>query len=147
MCNQVPSSVSDCLGGQDKEILQILTDGSYSLDTCWQPEGDFAHIDWRSLATAEADGLVNTARFLRVTGTAKADEAAAVATTIARFRSTAKALVITNAVQIEGINDAEDIALSHEQITAFNVRDALRELLTDDENKKIDNLQEVYHAA
>ncbi len=136
--NQLLSSVADALGNTTKRMLKITDTGMEFIQT-WQAEGDFSEQDWRD--------LTDTGRFIRVTGTAKADEAAAVATTISRFRSTAKALVITNAVAIDGINDAEDIALSHEQITAFNVRDALRELLTDDENKKIDNLQEIYHAA
>jgi hypothetical protein len=65
---------------------------------------------------------------------------------IARFRSTAKALVITNAVKIEGVSDSEQLVLSHEQVTSFNVREALREYLTPEENEKIDKLKETQHA-
>lgn len=134
--NQFPSSVSDCLGTAAKQYA--LISGPAGDRVCshmfsgWRAEGDFSEQDWRD--------LTDTGRFIRVTGTAAADEAASVVTAISRFRATAKALVITNAVKIEGVNDAEDLVLTHEQITAFNVRDALRELLTDDENKKIDAL-------
>lgn len=139
MGNQFPSSVSDCLGNQDKSVLSILEDGGYMQQTCWQAEGDFSEQDWRD--------LTDTGRFIRVVGTAEQSEAAAVVTAISRFRQTAKALVITNAVKIAGVDDADQLQLSHEEITSFNVREALRELLTDDENNKIDNLmKEEQHA-
>lgn len=131
--NNFPSSVSDCLGWLAKSYLTIDDAGEYDLPICWQPGGDFSEQDWRE--------LTDTGRFIRVVGEATAAEAAAVVTAISKFRATAKALVITNAVKIEGMDDTEQLELSHEEITAFNVREALRELLTDEENEKIDKLK------
>lgn len=130
--NQFPSSVSDCLGNCDKNLLRI-DGGRYALQTTWQPDGDFVMQDWRELED-------NGARFIRVTGQAEASEAPAVVNAISRFRAKAEALVITNAVKIEGVNDSAQLELTHEQITSFNVREALREMLTDTENQKIDTL-------
>lgn len=132
--NQQPSSVSDCLGNEVKSLLRIDSEGDCSLHVTWQAEGDFSEQDWRD--------LTDTGRFIRVVGEATAAEAAAVVTAISKFRASAKALVITNAVKIEGVNDAEQLELSHEEITAFSVREALREILTDEENNKIDKLRE-----
>jgi len=135
--NQFPSSVSDCLGNSTKHLLQIVDAGPTRvsrLHPTWQAEGDYSEQDWRE--------LVDTGRFIRVVGEAAASEAGAVTTAISRFRAAASALVITNAVKIAGIDDAEQLALSHEEVTAFSVRDALRPLLTDEENNKIDKLRE-----
>lgn len=141
--NQVPSSVSDCLGNERKCLIELTFDDdgfctARELPT-WRAEGDFAEQDWRELADTGA-------RFIRATGAATAAEAASVVQAISRFRQQAKALVITNAVKVEGVNDAADLALSHEEITAFNVREALAELLTPEENKRIAELEK-NHAA
>ncbi len=132
--NQFPSSVSDCLNNVDKWRLTVGTPLGKHMQITWEAEGDFSEQDWRD--------LTDTGRFIRVTGTATAAEAAQVVTAISRFRSTAKTLVITNAVKVEGVNDQADLALSHEEICAFSVREALRELLTAGENIKIDKLLE-----
>jgi metallophosphoesterase superfamily enzyme len=141
--NQFPSSVSDCLNNDFKCMLHLDDNGAgrhlqQRIQT-WQAEGDFSEQDWRE--------LVDTGRFIRVTGQASAAEASQVVNAIARFRSTAKALVITNAVKIEGVSDSEQLVLSHEQVTNFNVREALREYLTPEENEKIDKLKEMQNAA
>lgn len=131
--NQFPSSVSDCLGNNFKRLLR-LQDGvaSPGFDMTWQAADDFSEPDWRSLE--------DTGRFIRVTGTATAAEAAQVVQAISRFRQQAKALVITNAVKVEGVNDQEELELSHEAITGFNVHEALAKLLTPEENAKINKL-------
>lgn len=137
--NQFPSSVSDCLGNVCKYKLDIEADGSYSLRPSWQAEGDYAELDWRELTDTGA-------RFIRAVGQASAAEANQAVNAISRFRATSSALVITNAVKIAGVNDAEAFALTHEQVTSFNVREALREFLTDEENQKIDKLKEAQSA-
>jgi metallophosphoesterase superfamily enzyme len=145
--NQTPSSVSDCLNNDVKSLLVVHPPTREGNKTrwiqvrriTWQADGDFSEQDWRE--------LVDTGRFIRVVGTATAAEANQVVNTIARFRSTAKALVITNAVRIEGVSDGEEFSLTHEQVTSFNVREALREYLTDEENQKIDKLKEEQYAA
>jgi hypothetical protein len=132
--NQMPSSVADCLGNTTKRMLKITDAGIESIET-WKAEGDFVELDWRELADTGA-------RFIRVTGDASCGEAAQVVTAIAKFRGSSKALVITNAVVIEGQDNTEEINLTHEQITNFNVMDALLELLTPEEGTKITTLLE-----
>lgn len=141
--NQFPSSISDCLSNLEKCYLTVdlVSDTGLRLPLArvqtWKAEGDFYEVDWRDLK--------DEGRFIRVVGNATAAEADQVVTAISRFRQTAKALVITNAVRIEGLNDQNEITLTFEQITAFNVRDELRAMLTDDENQRIDKL-ELNHA-
>lgn len=127
--NQVPSSVSDCLHNEKKQhiVVEMQEHGPSILGQAhWHAADDFLEVDWRELKDLPAEVKQ---RFIRVTGTATAAEAGAVPTTIARFRRDAKALVITNAVKIEGVDDAAQMALSHEEITHFNVRAALQEYL------------------
>ncbi len=140
--NQFPSSISDCLHNSHKYML--LTDSTKnSVDATfkvtWEAEGDFSEQDWRSLE--------DTGRFIRVTGKATAAEAAEVISTIAKFRNKAKALVITNAVAIEGQNNSAELELTHEQITAFDVKAALLAMLTPEEGAKINKLLEKRNAA
>jgi metallophosphoesterase superfamily enzyme len=126
--NQFPSSVSDCLGNETKRMLKITDTGIESIET-WSAEGDYSEQDWQSLE--------DTGRFIRVVGKATAEQAAQVISAIAKFRSSAKALVITNAVKVEGVSDQEDLELSHEEITSFDVMSALLDLLTPEEGTKI----------
>ncbi len=136
--NARPSSISDCLGNASKRVMRI-TDNGYEFIETWRAAGDYIELPWQELRdTGE--------RFIRVVGNASADEAVQVATAISKFRASSPARVISNAVKIEGVDDAEQLTLSHEAITAFNVREALRELLTDEENIKIDKLKEAHHA-
>jgi metallophosphoesterase superfamily enzyme len=135
--NQFPSSISDCLGNTDKQLLRIA-DGKYSLHTTWQDidertgKIDYTEQDWRE--------LVDVGRFIRVTGHATAAEADKVVTVLGRFRREADALVITNAVKIEGIDDGAEMTLSHEEVTSFNVMEALREFLGPDDAAEIDKI-------
>ncbi len=130
--NNFPSSVSDCLGNKTKRMLKITDAGMEFIET-WRAEDDFLEVDWKSLA-----GLEETPqRFIRVTGTATAAEADKVVTTLARFRKDAAALVITNAVKIEGVDDSTEMSLSHEEITSFNVMAALLEYLTPEEGSVV----------
>lgn len=132
--NQTPSSVSDCLGEEKKWMLRIHGPGISQVVETWRAEGDFSEQDWRSLE--------DRGRFIRVTGHAKAAEADAVVNAIARFRREAKALVITNAVKIEGVDNAAELALTHEAIETFDVLEALLETLTEDEQVKVKKLLE-----
>jgi hypothetical protein len=136
--NQVPSSVSDCLNNSSKSLLRINDSGLMEFEETWKAEGDFSEQDWRDLK--------DEGRFVRVTGKASAAEADQVVNAIARFRQKADVLVITNAVKIEGTDDAAELALSHEAITQFNVLDALMEMLEPAEQVKVKKLLEIEHA-
>lgn len=137
--NQFPSSVADCLHSDTKRMMHIDLNGFKFFET-WSAEKDFAEIDWRDLADTGA-------RFIRVTGSASAAEAAQVVTAIAKFRSVSTALVITNAVTVEGQDSTEEINLTHEQISNFNIMEALLKLFTPEEVTKIKQVMENRHAA
>jgi UDP-2,3-diacylglucosamine pyrophosphatase LpxH len=137
--NQFPSSVSDCLEIVFKRML-VIENGEPQFVETWRAEGDYQELPWGELKDTGA-------RFIRVTGEATAAEAAAVVTAISRFRAVSKALVITNAVKIEGLNDGAALELSHEEITSFSVLNALRPLLDESENKKVTALLEKHNAA
>jgi DNA repair exonuclease SbcCD nuclease subunit len=126
--NQFPSSISDCLGHQDKQAL-VVRDGRYEMHTTWQPEGDYSEQDWRD--------PVDVGRFIRITGTATAAEADKVVTKLSRFRRESSALVITNAVKIEGADGGAELALSHEDVTSFNVMNALLDYLGPDDAAEV----------
>jgi DNA repair exonuclease SbcCD nuclease subunit len=130
--NQFPSSISDCLGNTDKALLRVEDDGRYALHTTWQAPGDYSEQDWRSLE--------DRGRFIRVAGTATAGEADKVMSALGRFRREANALVITNAVKIEGVTDGEELQLSHEDVTMFNVMEALREYLGPEDAAEVDKI-------
>ena len=130
--NNICASISDCLGNTSKRMMIIEDDGSHRFVETWRAEGDYQECDWRELE----DG----ARFVRAVGTATAEEAATVMQTIARFRAKSSARVVGNAVKIASAAGESEFELTHEQITEFNVREALREFLTEDENKKVDAL-------
>jgi len=124
--NQMPSSVADCLGNDQKFAAKIV-DGQLHLIETWHAEGNFTQMDWRTLAD---DG----AQFIRVIGDAQSDEASAVVQAIAKFRQQSKALVITNAVQIAGSSTAE-MTVSLEQVQNFNVMEELMKFMETDEQR------------
>ena len=129
--NQIGSSISDCLGPAEKYRLELAPNGLKFHQT-WQAEGDYSEQDWRS--------LTDVGRFIRVTGTATAAEADKVVTALGRFRREAQALVITNAVKIEGVEDGAELQLSHEDVTSFNVMEALREYLGPEDAAEVDKI-------
>lgn len=123
--NQVPSSIADCLGN-DVKYKTVVTDGNVELVETWHREGNYAEQDWRSLTDSGE-------KFIRVVGEAVATEAADVVSAIAKFRNKAKALVITNAVKVEGAADGEQIQITLEQVKSFDVLSALLECLDERE--------------
>jgi metallophosphoesterase superfamily enzyme len=131
--NQFPSSVADCLETTFKRLLRI-DNGEPTFLPTWYAAGDYSEQDWRELR--------DEGRFIRVTGYATAAEASQVVTAISKFRASAQVLVITNAVKIEGVNDAAELALSHEEVTSFDVFEALKEVLTPAEIAKLEKLKE-----
>jgi DNA repair exonuclease SbcCD nuclease subunit len=129
--NQISSSISDCLGPAQKYRLELAPSGLKFHQT-WDAEGTFSQQDWRDL---EDEG-----QFVRVTGTATAEEADKVVSALGRFRREAAALVITNAVKIEGVVDGEALQMSHEDVTSFNVMEALREYLGPVDAAEVDQI-------
>ena len=129
--NGVPSSVADCLGCDGK--FAAYYDGlDYELEPIVYINEVFTRIDWRNL---DADPGY---QFIRVEGTATAEEAAEVVDAVAKFRAKSEAYVVTNAVKVEGVAAFDELAeMSLEQITAFNVLDALLAELSEEEGKVV----------
>lgn len=133
--NQYPTSVADCLNnpGDYKRCIVIPAEGKVSVDALveietWHAAGSFAEVDWRDVAGCEiADNYVY--QFIRVIGTAAAEEAAAVIQAVSKLRQKSPAFVVTNGVKIEGIQDMEEIAIAAEEMKAVDVMGYLLEQL------------------
>lgn len=126
------SSVSDCLNSPEKYMVKV-TGSEVEYITTWQAEGDFDQQDWRNLQDTGA-------RFIRVVGTATAEESTQAVAAVSRFRGTSKALVITNAVAVGDALDASELALNAETVTAFDVKSALFSILEPEEVSVIKSL-------
>ncbi len=129
--NQFPSSVSDCLGMTQRQMV-VIKDGAVTL----QDVGAIAYqeMDWKSLEET-------TAMFIRVTGTAQPEEGAEVAQKISKYRSKSEAYVITNAVQmLTADGQMEQFAASLESVRAFDVMAALLKHLSPEEQEAIKTL-------
>lgn len=138
--NQIPSSVADCLGNDEKYMLRITADG-VDHEPVWFAEQDFARVQWDDLPSYMGD-----ANFIRVEGKADAAQAADVISLISKFRSKSPAFVITNAVKIGETDIGEDLQITAEDVRSFDVLGAVLELLTPEEGDVVKNLLEKHHA-
>ena len=133
MGNQWPSSVSDCMvkgvaQKDGKKYAHVISEAGIDRVETWGMLGEFGVTDWRDL-----DAVCGYS-FIRVGGTAKAEEAALVMSAIAKFRASSSAFVVSNAVVIEGVVGAEEAAEAiYSNVKAFNVMEALLEHLTDEQ--------------
>lgn len=130
--NNFPSSISDCLNNTEKSYLK-----GWERKVFWRASDSFVEQDWQALASVSEN-----AEFVRVTGKATSAQAADVIAEISKYRATSSAFVVSNAVEIAGLDDNTTLSLSQEQITSFSVLDALTELLDKDENAIIKSLLE-----
>lgn len=147
MGNPQPSSIADCLAHgtaqKDGKKYAWILDEEGNLDTIetWSRKGSFEQVDWRELCIAE---LAETVKFIRVTGTATASQAADVISAIAKFRQASNAYVIVNGVKIDGIAGmASDAEVSFENVKSFDVFGALLDMLTEPEQVAVKELLEV----
>lgn len=138
--NQWPSSISDCLshGSAQKDgkkgALRIADGELVKLPT-WSALNDYIEMDWREL-DAEA-----SQRFIRITGDASSAEAEAAMTAIARFRQKSPALIVGNAVKVEGVSAIEGFEGSiQESVKSFDVLSALLAELTPPEAEVVRGL-------
>lgn len=131
--NQVPSSVADCLNCLDskKYHVRFMAGVPQYLEVMELP---FEQLDWQNLRPSDA-------LFIRITGDATPAQGSEVTQAITRYRAASSALVITNAVAMGRDEDgAQQFADSLENVTAFDVMAALRELLSPEEIKAIEEL-------
>lgn len=134
--NQFPSSIADCIGEKEKRAIVIDGEGHRFIKT-WDAAGSYVELDWRALTDYVDDGI----EFIRVTGDATADEAADVINLISKFRQKSDALVITNAVKIDGVSALDEITSDGvEEIKSFDVLGAILEHLNEEEAKTVRGL-------
>lgn len=139
--NQLPASVSDCLGDNSKHCVEITPDGITEIPT-WSytdKEGGFVQVDWRDLDELSAANM----SFVRVTGNAKMAEADDVIKSIGKYRRRSLAFVVTNAVRVEQLGSVGEITASIEEIKAMSVLDLLMDLLDARQRSTIQMLQEL----
>ena len=136
--NQIPTSVSDCLGNNSKFYWSLDGNGLQKFEY-WKVGGDngYQAIDWRDL-NQSATG----AKFIRVVGDAVNAEAAQVIDAIHRFRQKSNAFVITNAVKIEGIADIESLPSTFEAAKKFDVMEFVYGQLNEAEAEVIRKITE-----
>ena len=130
--NQFPSSVSDCLDKGSKYAHRLTDSGIEKIET-WN-KSDFIDMPWNAIVDT-------TANFIRISGTAKPEEASAATEAVANLRRVSQAFVITNAVQVGTDEELQQASLkSLEAVQAFDVMAALKEVLTKEEYAVIEKL-------
>lgn len=138
--NQIPSSVADCLGNTYKCFLELGKDSDDEYNVThvhtWWAKDEFAEIDWRDLK----DHVNSEMKFIRVIGEAAAAEAANVVSALSKFRQLSQALVVTNAVKVEGVEVLDSLPDSLESAKAFDVLGALLETLDPPEQATVKRL-------
>lgn len=132
--NQWPSSVMDCQNNPGGKKHAHIIDENLDLEPIltWDAAADFKEIDWRQLDTSD-----NTTSFVRVTGKASAEEASHVIEAISSYRKDCTAYVVTNGVEIAGVQSMEDLPASVENVKAFDVFGFLLEHLESDRQRGV----------
>lgn len=132
--NQWPSSVSDCLDGNDKFMTRF--DGTMRRMTqTWDSAKGYAEVDWRNPVKVES-------QFVRMVGHCPPESAADMANVVAKYRKDSDAFVVTNAVRVSDNEEAAELTLaSLEAVNAFDVMDAVKRLLTTEEISILENLK------
>ena len=129
--NQIPSSISDCLGNKNMAKYYAVIDGD-TLDLVKWLELDqvYAEINWQDIDTA----TLECKKFIRVTGDCTAEQAADMVGRVSKLRQASTAFVVSNNVKIEGVAQMEGLAeLTSENLARFDVLGALLEELTEAE--------------
>lgn len=129
--NQWPSSISDCLNN-DFKYAHVIDGGVRKIET-WSRDCDmgFNEVSWRDL-----DQHVTTAGFIRIVGDAGTHEAGDVTSAIARFRTKAKALVISNATKVDGIAQQESLPETFEVAKRFDVMSFILDSMDNDRQRE-----------
>lgn len=143
MGNQFPSSIADCLGSgvsqtDGRKYAHILdTNNKIRQVVTWDSVGSYISVDWTEL------DQVGDEQFVRVSGQVDSAQAAQVINLISRFRQRSKALMITNAVKINGASSIDEFGgVSLEEIKTFDVLESLLEELEPAQQKAVKALLE-----
>lgn len=126
--NQIPTSIADCLphgpAQQDgKKYMHFISDEGITAQEVWDSATDYCEMPWDNLVETEA-------RFIRISGTAKADQAPLAVNVVSDYRQYSDAFVVTNNIVIESDDELGRLSeLSLDSITRFDVKSALLEQL------------------
>jgi hypothetical protein len=127
--NQIAMSVSDWLANGNKHFLQV-TGSTLTRQLAASRSVEFAEVQWDV-------PVESSAKFIRMVGTASAEQASAVLSAINKYRAASKALVITNGVNVTSDDSSEVFANALQNTQnlsqSFSVLNAVKELLTADE--------------
>lgn len=131
--NQFPASVSDCLH-RDMKCMHRLTDKGIERIETWSPS-DYSEIIWNAPHETSA-------RFIRFIGQCTPEESVGMMEMIARYRRSSEAFIVSNAVKVVD-PEAEEQGLelnSVERVRSFDIMEALKRHLTEEEYKIIESL-------
>lgn len=134
--NQVASSVSDWLSPQNKRFLTVIDDANdliHRFTECSVRATEYAEIPWDNLQQTEA-------KFVRIIGTATAEQATDVVNAVNKFRKGSDAFVVANAVAVASEGEVINFEASLEAVQVFSVLEALRNFLTPEEMAVVEPL-------
>lgn len=142
--NQFPTSIADCVTPQgkqahSKQCARIDGDELVLADTWFpgQPDGGFVQVQWQEGEPLEA----GQARFVRVTGEVKPEQASAALKAIGRLRQTSDAFVIANAIRVKGQQNAVEQATEGvNDVQKLDVIQMLLEALTPDQRRVVQEI-------
>ncbi len=132
--NQIPTSISDWQNCDAKYITTVTREGTVTMQKVAEKSEDYIEQPWSS-------PVVTGHKFVKLVGTATAEQAAQVVSAVAKFRAVSTAFVVANGVQISSESGVEGFDESLESVRSFDVMSALGELLSRDEMTVLKELQ------
>lgn len=131
--NQIASSVSDWLSPQNKRFLTLDSAGPHFFTECAVRAEEYAELDWKNPQKTEA-------KFIRMVGSATAEESVDLVNAVNRYRKASDAYVVTNAVAVETEEMVVNFEESLQAVQVFSVVEALRKFLTAEEMAVVEPL-------
>lgn len=122
---QIPTSISDWQGCSHK-YKTVIENNTVRHEVVASKENDYIEQPW-------ASPEITNHKFVKLVGTATAEQAAQVVSAVAKFRAISTAFVVANGVLIASESGVEGFDESLESVRAFDVMSALGELLSRDE--------------
>lgn len=104
----------------------------------WFPAEGYAELDWRELL----EPVGAQASFVRIVGSANAEEAAQVVDEVARFRAASQAYFVSNSVKVGTIELGELEDFEDGKLAGFDALGALREMLPQKFHERMSKLLE-----
>lgn len=99
-------------------------------------KGDYAEIDWKGLLESQQIH----ARFIRIIGTATAEEAATVIEEVAKYRTASEAFFVSNSVKVGEINLGDFEEITEGSLSSFDPMRLLKEMLPKQYHAKLEAL-------